>query len=197
MRLETDRIILRELTIDDLDAFASLMADPKVMRFSLSGPMKDKEQAREYLQKRIIDHYVQYGYGLYAAILKTDNCLIGVAGLISQNIDGENKTELGYRLHPQYWGKGLATEANLAICHYAFTQLGKNELISIIDSQNKRSLEVAKRIGMRFWKEAVFHNIPVQIHALKRTSIEEAFSEENYGKINTDKPSGCNPRGDA
>ncbi len=167
MRLDTERLTLREFTLNDLDAFAALMADPEVMRFSLSGPMKDKEQAREYLQKRILDHYTQYGYGLYAVIHKADNCLAGLVGLISQNIDGEKKTELGYRLHPKYWGQGFATEACLAIRGHAFGKLGIDELISIIDPQNKRSLEVAKRIGMHPWKEAIFHNILVQIYALK------------------------------
>lgn len=166
MILQTERLILREFTIEDVDAFASLMADPEVMRFSINGPM-DKELARESFQKRILDHYSQYGYGLYAAIQKKDNCLIGFIGLISQNIDGENKTELGYRLHPRYWGKGLATEACLAVCQYAFTQLGMNELISVIDPENIRSIEVAKRVGMKYLKDASFHNIPVQIYMIK------------------------------
>lgn len=168
MRLETQRLILREFTIDDLDDFASLMADPEVMRFSLKGPMEDKEQAREYLQKRILDHYIQYGYGLYAAIHKEDHCLIGFVGLMSQVIDGENKTELGYRLYPHYWGKGLATEAALAVCQYAFDELAMNDLISIIDPQNKRSLEVAKRVGMHFWKNTVYHGFSVGIYILKK-----------------------------
>lgn len=170
MRLETERLILREFSKDDLEIFASLMADPEVMRFSLGGPMKDKEQAREYLQKRILDHYAQYGYGLYAAFIKSDNSFIGFVGLISQSIDGKKKTELGYRLHPNYWGKGLATEGALAVCRHAFDKLGIDELISIIDPQNKRSLEVAKRVGMNFWKESSFHNIPVHIYSLKCTS---------------------------
>jgi [ribosomal protein S5]-alanine N-acetyltransferase len=168
MYLETERLILREFTMDDLDAFASLMADPEVMRFSLSGPMKDIKQAKEYLQKRILDHYAKFGYGLYAVIHKIDNCLIGSVGLIMQNIDGENKTELGYRLHPNYWGKGLATEAALAICQDAFERLGIDELISIIDPQNIRSLEVAKRIGMHYQKDAIFHRVPVNIYAIKK-----------------------------
>jgi RimJ/RimL family protein N-acetyltransferase len=167
MRLETERLILREFTLDDLDVFALLLGDPEVMRFSLSGPMKEKEQAKEYLQKRILDHYAKYGYGLYAVIRKVNHSFIGFVGLIHQNIGGESKTELGYRLHPQHWGKGLATEACLAICHYAFTQLGMTELISIIDPQNKRSLKVAKRLGMKYLKDAVFHNIPVQIYMIK------------------------------
>lgn len=173
MKLNTERLILREFTIDDLDAFAWIVSDPEVMRFSLYGSM-NKEQAREYLQGRIIAHYSEHGYGLYAVILKANNSLIGLIGLISQNIDGESKVELGYRLHPQYWGKGLATEACLAVCQYAFTQLGINELISIIDPQNIRSLEVAKRVGMKYLKETLFHNTPVQIYmiiALKSSQI--------------------------
>lgn len=166
MRLETERLIIREFTLDDLDAFAFLMADPEVMRFSLSGPM-NKEQAREYLQKRILDHYAMFGYGLYAVVQKAGKSLIGLAGLISQIIDKESKVELGYRLHPQYWGRGLATEACLAICQYAFTQLSINELISIIDPKNIRSLEVAKRIGMKYLKDTSFHQFPVQIYMIK------------------------------
>ena len=164
MKLETERLILRKYTLDDLDAFAALVADPEVMRFSLSGPMKEKEQAKQYFQKRILDHYRHNGYGLYAVIHKADTCLIGTIGLITQNIDGQEWTELGYRLHPKYWGKGLATEAGLALMHYASATLGIDELISIIDPQNTRSLKVAERLGMRFWKDAVFHTIPVHVY---------------------------------
>lgn len=162
--IETERLILRKFTLEDLDAFAVLMADPEVMRFSLSGPMKNRKHVKEYLQKRVLDHYLQYGYGIYAVIQKVDPLPIGYAGLIRQNIEGENKTELGYRLLPKHWGKWLATEACLAICQYAFTQLGLNELISIIEAENTRSINVAKRIGMTYFKEASFHNTPVQIY---------------------------------
>jgi len=172
MMLETERLILRKFNIADLEAFASLMADPEVMRFSLNGPLKDREQAREYLQKRILDHYVQYGYGLFAAVHKKDNCLIGFVGLISQVIDGEHKTELAYRLHPRYWGQGLATEAAFAICHYAFDDLGIDELISIIDPQNKRSIEMARRVGMHHWKNTTYNGFSVGIYLLKKLILE-------------------------
>jgi [ribosomal protein S5]-alanine N-acetyltransferase len=178
MRLETERLILREFTIEDFDAFAWLMADPEVMRFSLNGPM-NKEQAREYFQKRILAHYSQYGYGLYAVVLKENNALVGLIGLISQNIDGEDKVELGYRLHRQYWGKGMATEACLAVCHCAFTQLGINELISIIDPKNTRSLKVAKRVGMKYLKDISFHNIPVQIYMINASEACQNVTTRN------------------
>ncbi len=85
---------------------------------------------------------------------------------MQQVIDDEPKVELGYRLVPSYWGQGLATEANVAIIHYAFTELGSKSLISIIDPANRRSLEAAKRIGMHYLKEAVFYGFSVQIFEL-------------------------------
>lgn len=169
MRIETERLILREFTVDDLAEFSVLMSDPEVMRFSLSGPMKDDQQIKDYFQKRVLDHHLQYSYGLYAVFNKIDNSFIGGVGLLTQNIDGQTKVELAYRLLPQYWGQGFATEACLAVCQYAFVQLGMKELISIIDPNNTQSLKVAKRIGMKYLKETLFHNIPVQIYVMEHS----------------------------
>ena len=165
MILQTPRLLLREFTKDDLDAFALIMADPEVMRFSLSGP-QSKEVAKHYLEHRIIHHYQTYGYGLWAVVY--EGILIGLAGLIAQEIDGEKKIELGYRFHPHYWGKGLATEAGLAILQYAFEVLKLNEVISIIDPLNIRSLRVAERVGMTKWKETTFHGFTVGIYRISR-----------------------------
>jgi [ribosomal protein S5]-alanine N-acetyltransferase len=123
MFLKTNRLIIREFKASDLDDFAAIVADKEVMRFSLKGPL-NKEEAQTYLQKRILDHYSTHGYGLWALIHIIDQCLIGFAGLMQQLIDSEPKVELGFRLAPSYWGQGLATEANLAIIQYAFTELG-------------------------------------------------------------------------
>lgn len=167
MIIETERLILRPFVQEDLDALALILADPDVMLFSLNGPLKDKEKVRDYLQTRILDHYAQFGFGLYATIHKQDQCLIGFVGLLTQFIEEEKKVELAYRLAPAYWGKGLATEAARAVCHYAFDQLHLEELISIIDSKNVRSLQVAKRVGMHYWKAVHFHGFAVGVYALK------------------------------
>lgn len=163
--LETNRLILREFVENDLDDLIPIMANQEVMRFSLSGPLK-KEQVKELLHKRLLSHYVEYGFGLYAVIFKEDKKLIGGIGLLTQNLDGADKVELAYRLDTNYWGKGLATEAAQAICRYAFDQLQLKELISIIDPKNIRSIEVAKRVGMHYWKDAFFHGIPVCVYVL-------------------------------
>jgi ribosomal-protein-alanine N-acetyltransferase len=169
MHLETERLILRLFTKHDFELFASLMGDPEVMRFSLNGPIP-KEKALGYFQKRIIDHYVEHGYGLYAVEKKENRKFIGFVGLINQSIDQQNWIELAYRLYPAYWGQGFATEAALAVCKYAFEKLNRQKLISIIDPQNRRSLQVAKRVGMSFWKETIFHGLPVHLYQLIKPS---------------------------
>lgn len=176
MILQTERLLIRQFTCDDLDALALILADEQVMRFSVSGPLR-KMQVAELLQNRIIPHYDQFGFGLYAVVDRVDERLIGGVGLLSQLIENEERVELTYRLAPEYWGKGLATEAAGAICQYAIEQYHLNEIISIIDPQNIRSLEVAKRVGMQFCQEATFHSLPVHIYTLDR------FQPYHFDKI--------------
>jgi [ribosomal protein S5]-alanine N-acetyltransferase len=167
MFLQTKHLIIREFTMDDLDGLSSLLGDKEVMHFSLAGPLS-REQAKDYLEKRIFAHYAQFGFGLWAVIHSEEQRLIGYAGLMSQSIDGEDLIELGYRFDPKHWGKGLATEAGHAISQYAFDRLQLDQIISIIDPKNIRSVGVAVRIGMHHWKDMLFHNQPVQIYVLKR-----------------------------
>lgn len=163
MNLQTERLLLREFTLSDVTDFANLMADPEVMRFSLQGPL-NKEQAEKYFEKRVLSHYKEHGFGLFALFLKENKKFIGFSGLIRQTIDGKQEIELAYRLHPQFWSQGFATEAAIAVTEYAFQKLHPEYLISIIDPNNERSLKVAKRIGMQFWKETLFHGIPVHVY---------------------------------
>jgi RimJ/RimL family protein N-acetyltransferase/aminoglycoside phosphotransferase (APT) family kinase protein len=170
MFLQTKRLIIRELTLNDLDELSLLLGNQEVMHFSLTGPLS-REQTKDYLEKRILSHYAQFGFGLWAVVHSKDQRLIGYAGLMMQSIDGEDLVELGYRLDPCYWGKGLASEAVAVISQYAFDQRHLDQIVSIIDPNNKRSIGVATRLGMHHWKDALFHNIPVQIYLLKKVIV--------------------------
>ena len=103
MQIKTPRLLIREFTSSDFPDFAHLMADSQVMRFSLSGPM-NQELAKEYFERRILGYYQTHGFGLWALFLEDTKEFIGLAGLISQTIDGVEEVELAYRLHPHYWG---------------------------------------------------------------------------------------------
>jgi [ribosomal protein S5]-alanine N-acetyltransferase len=84
MILQTQHLILREFAEEDLDVLAHLLANEEVMRFSLSGPL-GSDRVKEFLRKRILDHYVKYGFGLYAVFNQKDDQFIGFVGLIAQN----------------------------------------------------------------------------------------------------------------
>jgi len=163
MFIETARLEIREWTNDDFEEFAALMADPEVMRFSLKGKPLNPDEAKEYFQKRILDHY-QHGFGLWAIYYKEEKKIIGLAGLVIQEIEGTKKIELGYRLLPKYWHRGLALEAAREICTYAFTVLKLKELISIIEPANTRSIRLAERVGMCPQKMIQFHDRDVYIY---------------------------------
>ncbi|SCA64180.1 hypothetical protein SCG7086_CL_00070 [Chlamydiales bacterium SCGC AG-110-P3] len=92
--------------------------------------------------------------------------------MINQEIDEHKHVELGYRLATAYWGKGLATEASLAIRDYAFEMLGLDDLISIIDPKNVRSAGVALKVGMTSNRGAIFHGQHVQIYELNRLVVK-------------------------
>ena len=167
MLLNTNRLTIRDFTFDDLEDLSCLLANNEVMRFSLAGPLSP-EQTKDHLESRILSHYAQFGFGLWALVHSEDQKLIGLAGLMMQTIDGKDLVEIGYRLHPSYWGNGFASEAAFAISQYAFDQLNLDQIISIIDPKNTRSVGVAIRLGMHYWKDALFHNTSVQIYALRK-----------------------------
>lgn len=170
--LKTKRLIIRRITKSDLDAFAELVALPEVMEFSLKGPM-DREESEFYLQTRLLDHYEKYDYGLWALIEKKSDTLIGIAGLIHQEIDAEDYVELGYRLHPSYWRRGLATEACRAIMSYASKHYDLKELISIIEDRNTPSKKLSEKLGFSLWKKTVFHGFEVLLYKYELSKFKE------------------------
>lgn len=166
MYLETKRLIIRNFSQKDLDALVPILGNDKVMRFSLKGPLKTREDVQAYL-KWILDHDEKYGYSLFAILEKHSQQLIGFAGFMCQTIDEEQRTELGYRLHPDYWGQGIALEATSALADYAFNQMHVKELVSIIDPKNEPSVKLAKRLGMHLSKNTSYKGFSVGIYLLK------------------------------
>lgn len=175
MKLTTKRLVIRSMTSDDLPALFSLWSDPIVMRFSVLGPLSI-DQVTNLLKECILPHQEEHGFSLCVVEESDSGQMIGCAGLLHQNIDGQILVELGYRFHTAFWGKGFATEAGTALARYAFDVLGLDQMISVIDPGNINSINVAWRLGMSLWKDSLFHNIPVQIWRLKKQDLIQAPS---------------------
>ena len=159
--IETSRLTLRLMHATDLDELLRIFTDPRVMA-SFGGELFTHEQMQRWLQRNL-DHQAQHGYGLFSVILTSDRTLIGDCGLEVMDIEGEQVAELGYDFRSNYWHRGYATEAAIAVRDYAFQTLGLSRLISLIRIGNIASRRVAERVGMhldseferygnRYWK---------------------------------------------
>jgi ribosomal-protein-alanine N-acetyltransferase len=164
--LQTIRLVLRPFREEDIDLLAGLMANPDFMRFSL-GPYT-REQAQTILDKLL--SWNRAGLpSQFAVTLRSKGTLIGYCGFFHQHVDGKDEIEIGYRLHPDYWNQGLATEAAITVRDHAFGDLKLPRVISLIHRENAASRRVAEKIGMHFEGNTIFKGFPTQIFALDRT----------------------------
>ncbi|WP_167959308.1 GNAT family N-acetyltransferase [Anaerosporobacter faecicola] len=149
---KTKRLIIRELTIEDIKAMYKIYQDPKVHEFI--------DDIDDYLEEEIEKHkayiknvYSFFGYGLWGVFMKDSNELIGRCGIQNRSIDNKTEIELGYLLDINHWGMGYALECTKAVLSYAFEYLGIQRIVASIDKMNARSLHVAKKLGMQPEKE--------------------------------------------
>ena len=148
--LETERLLLREFDESDAAAFYMLGSDPAIIRYTgdPGGGLKSVEQAREVLHARPIADYQKHGFGRWACVLKSSGQVIGFAGL--KHLDELGEVDLGYRLMPEHWGLGLATEACRPILDYGFSRLRLPRIIGLVDPNNGASVRVLEKLGMNF-----------------------------------------------
>lgn len=147
--IETERLYLRELTMEDKEQLAKVLSDIESMRFY---PHPFSEEEVENWINWNIDNYKKYKHGLWAVILKDGDIFLGDCGITIQNIDGEIVPEMGFHIIKDYCGKGYATEAALACKKYAFEVLNYEKLFSYTILENIPSQKVAKKVGMKLYK---------------------------------------------
>lgn len=149
--LQTDRLILRELVPSDLDAVFALDSDPEVHKFIGNRPATSKLDAIQSIEDKIAQ-YKTHGVGRWAIIDKQSNAFLGWAGLkfiCDETNKISNYYDLGYRLHPRFWGQGIATEAAKAILAYGFSELNIDTIYAMAEEEHFASHRVLEKIGMR------------------------------------------------
>jgi RimJ/RimL family protein N-acetyltransferase len=143
--VDTPRLILREMSLGDLDFIAAMMADPEVMRYYPKCYSRD--EAHSWVERQM-NRYTQHGHGLWLVSEKANGQRVGQVGLIMQNVRGVEEIEVGYLIHRPFWRRAYATEAALACRDYAFDVLGRQQVISLIRPENGPSQGVAMKLGM-------------------------------------------------
>lgn len=174
MNIETKRLVLRELTMNDLEDLHAILCDPISMEH-YPQPFTREKSLRWIAWN--LKNYAAYGYGLWAVILKEESRFIGDCGITMQPIGGGMEPEIGYHINRAYTGKGYATEAARACRDYAFGVLKLNKLYSYMKYTNIASEKVAQKNGMRLVAElADDKNALTKVYAI---TLEEYLALKN------------------
>lgn len=162
MKVETERLILRELTVADDAGMFELDSNPEVHKYLGNNPIHTIEQAREVIgivQKQYKDN----GIGRWAVIEKATGNFVGWSGLKFITEYENNQIhfyDIGYRLMPKYWGKGYATESAKAAIEYGFTKLNVTEIIGSANVENVKSRRALEKCGLTFVEKFMWKDIP-------------------------------------
>lgn len=148
--LETERLYLREFTIEDAQLLIDLNSNPNVTRYVGDGPVKDLEEAKTILTDIIFPQYPNK-MGRWAVHLKDNDEFIGWCGL--KYIAEVNETDLGYRFFENHWGNGYASEAAKAVLNYGVDTLKLKNIIACAAKANTASLNVIKKLGMAYLED--------------------------------------------
>src|SRR5262245_59089547 len=161
--LETERLILRSFREEDVHAMAVLFANPDFMRFSL-GVYTERKQTVDFIDK--VTGWDRAGMpSQFAVVPRGEHPVIGYCGFHHHpEVPGE--VEIGYRLHPDYWNRGLISEAARAVRDHAFADLKLPRVISLIHPENIPSRRVAEKNGMKVEKEITFRGFPTLVYAI-------------------------------
>lgn len=144
--LETPRLALRELTLDDVDGLLEIFADPVAMWAYPS--TKSREETEDWIRWAQAS-YLANGWGLWAVIRSADRRFLGDCGPMLQPVEGTNVAELGYHIVRQEWGRGYASEAALACRDWFFANTQHERLVSIVWPPNAASRRVAEKVHAR------------------------------------------------
>lgn len=148
--IETERLILRELTEQDFDALFAVLGDPEVMQHYPN--VLDENKVREWINRNI-ERYQIFSFGLWAVVLKETGELIGDCGLTMQQIGGKIKPEIGYHIRKDMQKKGYGSEAAKAVRDWAFYNTPFNILYSYMKHTNVGSYRTAMAAGMKIVEE--------------------------------------------
>lgn len=148
--LETKRLILQKISIDDARFILKLLNEPSFIRNIGDRGVRTLKDARDYISNRLIASYEKFGFGMYLVIVKDSGSPAGLCGLVKR--DSLEDVDIGYAFLPEFWSKGYATESALAVKEYAKNTIGLKRLVAITDPVNQGSIRVLEKIGLEFEK---------------------------------------------
>ena len=149
-RLETDRLELRRLTLDDARLMLTVWNDPAFLRYVGDRGIRTIADARNALKDGAFQLYAEHGFGPYRMTRRDDGVTVGVCGLFRR--DGLPDTDIGFSTLPKYCGQGYGYEAACAVIEHARVDVGLTRLTALVSANNTRSVQLIEKLGLIFEK---------------------------------------------
>jgi [ribosomal protein S5]-alanine N-acetyltransferase len=150
MYFETERLILRNFTVNDAEFIFDLLNSPSWLQFIGNRGIRSLKEAEDYLMKVIINSYNKYGFGISLIQLKEKEIPIGMCGLVKR--EGLENIDIGFALLSQYEGYGYGFEAANVVLDHAKSSLGFSKVVGITSKENFRSINLLTKLGFGFEK---------------------------------------------
>ncbi|MDQ6808447.1 MAG: GNAT family N-acetyltransferase [Verrucomicrobiota bacterium] len=148
--LETDRLRLRHLTIDDAAFILELLNEPAFIRYVADRNIRTVKDAAAYIREKIISSYQLHGFGFYLVATKADGASLGICGFIKR--ETLNDVDIGFAFLEHAWGQGYAFEAATAVMAYGTGELGLPRVVAVTSPQNRASIALLQKLGLKFTK---------------------------------------------
>jgi RimJ/RimL family protein N-acetyltransferase len=152
--IETERLRIRKLSLDDTDFVVELLNEPSFLRYIGDRNVRDRTSACRYLEAGPFASYARFGFGLMcvelkpAAAAESAEVSIGICGLLKR--DTLEDVDVGFAFLPRYWGQGYAFEAATAVLAQGREVFGLRRIVAITSLDNEASIRLLERLGFRF-----------------------------------------------
>jgi RimJ/RimL family protein N-acetyltransferase len=148
MIIETDRLHLRLLSVDDAEFILRLLNEPSFIQNIGDRGVRNLDDAEAYIQKGPIASYERFGFGLWMVETRSDGTPIGICGLLKRDVLAD--VDIGYALLPEFWSQGYALESAAAVVSYAGEKLGLKRVVAVTNSDNESSIRLLEKMGFQF-----------------------------------------------
>ncbi len=145
--LETERLTLRRITLDDAEFIRGLLNEPSFLEFIGDRGVRTLDDARAYIRNVPVASYERFGFGMFLACLKESGTPIGICGLLKR--DWLEDVDVGFAFLPAYWSKGYAVESASAVMAYGRSVFGLSRILGITKPENEGSIRLLEKLGLK------------------------------------------------
>jgi RimJ/RimL family protein N-acetyltransferase len=146
--IETDRLRVRTLSVDDAEFILRLLNEPSFIQNIGDRGVRTLDDARAYILKGPIASYEKFGFGLWMVETKSEAASIGICGLLKRDVLED--VDIGYALLSEFWSQGYALESASAVMEYASEKLGLKRVVAVTNSDNESSIRLLEKMGFKY-----------------------------------------------